>query len=409
MLVQHALVSVFSAGLCFIRSVHAARPAADKPNIIVILADDLGYADLGCQGSGDVKTPQIDSIAANGVRCTAGYVTAPQCCPSRAGLITGRYQNRFGFEVNFPMELYLQGRVGLPPGEATIADRLKAAGFATGIVGKWHLGDTEPMRPCQRGFSEAFWHPNGGVLFPDAKTGFIHNLWRRQPARAVGGILDRRLWLRGRAVHRAASARAVLSLSLLRRAALAHGGQAGAPGAVRPRARPAPAHLPGDDGLARRERRRVLVKLRETKLEENTLVFFLSDNGGQTGPTARARSDAPFQYGVNASRNSPCRGEKGDLLEGGIRVPFLVQWKGRIPAGKVYDRPVISLDIASTALGAAGVKPVPTGNWTERTSCRTSPAISRAIRTTCSAGGSVSLRTSRSTIAGPCDGATGSS
>ena len=103
---------------------------------------------------------------------------------------------------------------------------------------------------------------------------------------------------------------------------------------------------------------RVLTKLRETKLEENTLVFFLSDNGGQTGP-ARTKPDAPFQYGINISLNTPCRGEKGDLLEGGIRVPFLVQWKGRIPAGKVYDQPVISLDIMSTALGVAGVKPQP--------------------------------------------------
>ena len=103
---------------------------------------------------------------------------------------------------------------------------------------------------------------------------------------------------------------------------------------------------------------RVLAKLREAKLEENTLIFFLSDNGGPTGP-ARPKPDAPFQYGVNTSLNTPCRGEKGDLLEGGIRVPFLVQWKGRIPAGRTYDAPVISLDILPTALGAAGVKPQP--------------------------------------------------
>jgi arylsulfatase A-like enzyme len=114
----------------------AVSPSAetDRPNIVIILADDLGYADLGCQGSAEVRSPQIDSIAANGVRCTAGYVTAPQCCPSRAGLITGRYQNRFGFEANWPGPL--TGKAGLPVSERTIAGRLKAAGYATGMIGK---------------------------------------------------------------------------------------------------------------------------------------------------------------------------------------------------------------------------------------------------------------------------------
>lgn len=129
---------------------------ASKPNILVILADDLGYADLGCQGSKEAATPQIDSIASNGARCTAGYVTGPQCCPSRAGLMTGRYQNRFGFEANWPASA--SGKAGLPVGEPTIADGLKAAGYVTGMIGKWHLGVSEPMRPYNRGFDETFWH-----------------------------------------------------------------------------------------------------------------------------------------------------------------------------------------------------------------------------------------------------------
>ncbi len=356
MAMKHALLALLSVSFVFIGSLHAAGLGADKPNIIVILADDLGYADLGCQGSREVKTPRIDSIAASGVRCTAGYVTTPQCCPSRAGLMTGRYPNRFGFEMNWPAEL--TGRAGLPLGETTMADRLKAAGYATGIVGKWHLGDAEPMRPCNRGFTEAFWHPNGGVLFPDQKTGFIHNLWHgNERVQAPGYSTDAFGREAAEFIERHRGEPFFLYLPFV----APHW-----PMEAKPEHLAQFAHVPDlhrrtflammaslDENVGR-----VLAKLRETKLEENTLVFFLSDNGGQTGP-ARAKPDAPFLYGVNTSLNTPCRGEKGDLLEGGIRVPFLVQWKGRIPAGRTYDPPVISLDILPTALAVAGVKPQP--------------------------------------------------
>ena len=235
-----------------------------------------------------MKTPQIDSIAANGVRCTAGYVTAPQCCPSRAGLVTGRYQNRFGFEANWPAELYRQGRVGLPLGEATIADRLKAAGYVTGMVGKWHLGDTEPMRPYQRGFNEAFWHPNGGVLFPDAKTGFIHNLWRSsEPVQAAEYSTDAFGREAAQFIERHQREPFFLYLAFV---------PPHWPMEAKPEHLAQFAHVPDlhrrtmlammaslDENVGR-----VLAKLRETKLEENTLVFFLSDNGGPTGPSAPA-------------------------------------------------------------------------------------------------------------------------
>jgi arylsulfatase A-like enzyme len=336
-------------------TLHAAE-APRKPNILVILADDLGYADLGCQGSREAVTPQIDSLAANGVRCTAGYVTAPQCCPSRAGLITGRYQNRFGFEANWPAAL--SGKAGLPTSERTIADQLHAAGYVTGLIGKWHLGDAEAMRPYNRGFDETLWHANGGVLFPDKNTGFISKLYRgsepvqvaeystdafgreavefigrhqREPFFLYLAFVPPHWPMEAKPEHLAQFAHVS---DLHRRTLLAM-----------------LASLDANVG-------RVLRKLRETQLEKNTLVFFLSDNGGPTGKP-RPRPEAEFEYGQNTSRNDPCRGVKGDLLEGGIRVPFLVQWKGRLPAGRIFDQPVISLDILPTALAASGVEPLP--------------------------------------------------
>jgi len=329
----------------------AERPPPSKPNILIILADDLGYADLGCQGSKEVISPNIDSIAENGVRCTAGYVTAPQCCPSRAGLMSGRYQNRFGFESNPPPSA--NATAGLPVGQRTIAERLKAAGYVTGMVGKWHLGNAESLRPYNRGFDEAFCHPSGGVLFADPKTGFIRDLYRgakpvEEPeystdafGREAVAFIDRHqrepffLYLAFVPPHWPMQARADDL------AKFAH-----VPDLHRRTMLAMMASLDANVG-------RVLAKLREKKLEENTLIFFLSDNGGPTG-RPRTRPDADFEYGQNTSKNDPCRGVKGELLEGGIRIPFLVQWKGRIHPGTNYDKPVISLDLAPTALNAAG-------------------------------------------------------
>jgi arylsulfatase A-like enzyme len=345
-------IKYLAGGLCLLNSCMASF-AEGKPNIVIILADDLGYADLGCQGSKEVITPQIDLIAANGVRFTSGYVSAPQCCPSRAGLITGRYQNRFGFERNFGGTG--PDTSGLPLSERTIGDYLKNAGYVTGIVGKWHLGVNEPNRPYNRGFDEAFWHPNGGVLFPNKESGFINNLWRGSERVQVRDYSTDAF---GREavefIERHKSEPFFLYLSFI----TPHW-----PMEAKPEHVSRYAHIPDlhrrtmlammaslDENVGR-----VLTKLREAKLEENTLLFFLSDNGGPTG-SPRTKTDAPFQYGQNTSKNDPCRGVKGDLLEGGIRVPFLVQWKGHLPAGTTYEKPVISLDILPTSLAAAGVK-----------------------------------------------------
>jgi len=128
--------------------------AAGHPNVLVILVDDLGYGDVGAYGATDVSTPHIDALAASGVRCTNGYVTAPICGPSRAGLLTGRYQTRFGFEHN--PRAGDEETLGLPLAQRTLADRLREAGYATGIVGKWHLGFAPKYQPQERGFDDFF-------------------------------------------------------------------------------------------------------------------------------------------------------------------------------------------------------------------------------------------------------------
>lgn len=322
------------------------RPA----HVVVILADDLGWADLGVHGSPDVVTPHIDSIARNGVRFHAGYVTSPQCSPSRAGLMTGRYQNRFGFEYNFP------GRwdKGLEPSQQTIGDHFRAAGYATALVGKWHLGKVGPMQPGERGFGETLWHPNGGVYFPEEATGSLRGMFRGSEPAAVRGystdaFTDEAIGFVER--HRGEPFLLIVSY------VTPH-----TPMDAKPEHLEQFAHVPDlhrraflammaslDENVGR-----LLGALRSAGVEEDTLVFFLSDNGGATG-APRPSPDAPFEPGKNASRNLPFRGDKTDLLEGGIRVPFLAQWRGHLPAGVVYEEPVISLDILPTALAAAGV------------------------------------------------------
>jgi arylsulfatase A-like enzyme len=311
-----------------------------KPNIVLILADDLGYAGLSVQESKDVPTPNIDSIAANGVRFTDGYVTCPVCAPTRAGLLTGRYQQRFGFETNPGPEAYADEKFGLPRDQDTLADRLKPLGYATGMFGKWHLGYKPELTPPRRGFDEFFGFLSGannyipaagrqrnpilrGMDVVQEKEYFTDALARE----AVAFIEKRRadpffLYLPFNAVHAPLEA---VPKYLDRFTAIKD----------EKRRTYAAMTAAMDDAVGR-----VLDTLRRLNLEEDTLVFFLSDNGGPTPQTT--------------SSNAPLRGYKGQVLEGGIRVPFLMQWKGRVPAGRVYRNPVMSLDIHPTALAAAG-------------------------------------------------------
>jgi arylsulfatase B len=159
-----------------------ANAAERPPNIVILVADDLGYGELGCQGNPQIPTPQIDSLAAGGVRCSQGYVTAPVCCPSRAAMMTGRYQTRFGHELNAIGKQNKEPHVGLPQSETTLADVLRPAGYATACIGKWHLGGTEKFYPQQRGFDAFFGFLHEGHTFaPPHFPGLISHLRRVEP------------------------------------------------------------------------------------------------------------------------------------------------------------------------------------------------------------------------------------
>lgn len=340
---NHTITLLTTLLLTPLVSLHAADAPAKKSNIIVILADDLGYADLGCQGSPDVKTPNIDSIARNGVRCTAGYVTAPQCSPSRAGLMSGRYQQRFGHEGNPNFPLMLVG------GGKTIADHLKGAGYATGHFGKWHLGfsdlgsppkeireSNDQMLPTQHGFDESFGYPDyekvaqkGSDIAPSP-----HAHDDRVFARKAVDFIQR---------HQEQPFFIYLALHAPHTQQVDFGGYRDRfPGITKEHLNVLSVMAQQDEAVGA-----VLAKVRELKQEVNTLIFYLSDNGG----TRRSEGETKHLTG---SLNTPFSGDKGTALEGGIRIPFIVQWSGHLPAGKTYDRPVSSLDVLPTALKVAG-------------------------------------------------------
>jgi arylsulfatase A-like enzyme len=313
---------------------HSTGGSAARPNVVLIVADDLGYADVGFHESPDAQTHAIDSIAAEGVRFTDGYVSGPYCSPTRAGLLTGRYQQRFGHEFNPGPD-----DEGLPTTEITLPDRMRDAGYVTGLVGKWHLGQTAGHDPLERGFDEFFGLTGGGSRYYDAsvrrgeatviETAYLTEAFGREAA----DFIDRHagepffLAVTFNAVHVPLDPPPARYLDRFSEVS-------------DPTRRTYLAMVAAmDDAIGR-----VLAKLAERGLEEETLVFFLSDNGGPI----------TLDTSVNGSTNTPLRGGKKYLWEGGIRVPFAMRWKGRLPAGTVYSEPVIQLDIFTTALAAAG-------------------------------------------------------
>lgn len=328
-----------------------------KPNVLVIFVDDLGYGDIGIHGGKDVATPHIDALAAAGVRCTNGYVSAPYCSPSRAGMITGRAQTRFGHEFN--PHVGEEKTLGLPLNQRTIADYMKSAGYTTALFGKWHLGFSEAHHPLERGFDEFQGFLVGAHNFTlsteaKAKFGSAHSsnmIYRGRELQKLNGyttdlftdnamaFMDRHsakpwfIYLSYNAVH------TPLEVMDKHRARI--------PDRITDPARIGYLSLliGLDDAVGR-----LVAHLKKSGTDRNTLIFFVGDNGGS--------GRKPF-FAYNTGMNTPLRGDKGQMLEGGIRVPFLITWPGKLPAGQVYGHPVTALDILPTACALAGIKTDP--------------------------------------------------
>ncbi len=324
----------------FLLAASFAAQAERSPNVVLILSDDAGFADFSFQGSRSMRTPHIDSIAAEGVRFAQGYVSASVCSPSRAGLITGRYQQRFGHEHNFPAKS--EDHVGLPLSERTLADALGGAGYHTIAMGKWHLGYGAQLHPGKRGFDDFYGFLQGSRSYRPHEGTPRNRLQRNgeyllesfdymtdhlgaEAVRYIETCKDKPffLYLSFNAVHSPMQAlrsdlKQVVGETVPKRKKLAA----------------MTASMDRAVGL-------VLAALEEQRLEKDTLVIFVNDNGGAWN---------------NAANNAPLRGTKGTPFEGGLRVPFLMRWPGVLPAGTTYEHPVSTLDIFATALAAAGGK-----------------------------------------------------
>ena len=320
--------------------------AASLKNVILIVADDMGYADSGITGLKDFATPNIDSIAKDGVFCTQAYVTSPVCSPSRAGFLTGCYQQRFGHEHNGSGP----PPFGLPLNQLTMGDHFKATGSVTGAIGKWHLGESFEQHPLSRGFDEFVGFVGGDhSYFPESDR--IANkpkiLDGREPAkwdeylttyfgrRAIEFIdhhKDERffLYFAANAPHSPLHAR--------------ESDLAKVSNITDPRRRKyAAMMLALDEAVGE-----VLQKVKSAGLENETVVAFLSDNGGPQ----------PGDPSVNGSRNWPFRGGKAQIYDGGVHVPLFLKIPGVIKPGSRYDAAVSSLDLLPTLLSAIGEKPI---------------------------------------------------
>lgn len=334
------------AALCHVLVAASAHAEASKPNILILVADDLGYADLGFQGCKDIPTPNLDRLAARSLRATNGYVSHPFCSPTRAGLMTGRYQQRFGHENN-PAWLPDDARVGLPLSQRTLADVMRSAGYRTGCVGKWHLGAHPSFHPNRRGFDHYVGILGGGhSYFPNTKASneYAIPLDRNGAKEEFNGHLTDVFGKEAAAFVRGSKGQPQPWLLYV------------AFNAPHTPLQPSERCLGRVKGIEDEKRRKyaglvvgmddavgaVLDALRQTGQEENTVVFFISDNGGPTE--------------VTNSRNFPLRGAKGSVFEGGVRVPFLISWPAHLPRGKNYAEPIIALDILPTAAALAGAK-----------------------------------------------------
>ncbi len=345
--------------------------AAQKPNIVLIVSDDQGYPDLGCIGSKPIKTPNLDKLAVDGVRATSFYVTWPACTPSRGSILTGRFPQRNGLYDMVRNDMVNYGHrysqdeyavspemtLGLDPKELTIGDMLRTAGYACGVVGKWDMGQAKRYLPLQRGFDFFYGHGNNGIDYytherygiPSLFRGnqrteedrgkYITNVFGREAIAFVQSHLNQRpflLYLPFNAPHGAST--------------LAEDNDGKKPGVQVPQEYIAKYHESlRDNKLANYYAAvtcvdevigQLLKAIDDAGQKENTIVMFMSDNGGSGN-----------------GGNEPLRGAKSTMWEGGLRVPFVMRWPGKVPAGKVNDEFLTSLEIMPTLLVAAGVAP----------------------------------------------------
>ncbi|SDM32674.1 Arylsulfatase A [Pedobacter steynii] len=315
-----------------------------KPNVIVIVSDDAGYADFGCYGGTQIPTPNIDAIARQGIRFTDAYVSASVCAPSRAGILTGRYQQRFGFEHNTSVKVaagYQLSDVGMDTAERTIGNEMQDNGYRTIAIGKWHQGAEQKHFPLRRGFDEFYGFTGGHRDFfaykgarkkeyalydnqkevPEQEITYLTDMFTDKASAFIAKNKSNPffMYLSYNAVHTPMNARKDL---MERFANIPDSGR-----------RAYAAMMTSlDEGVGR-----VLNAIKANGLEENTIVVFINDNGGAT---------------VNSSDNGVLRGMKGSKWEGGIRVAMMMKWPGHLAANQTDHRPVISLDILPTVLAA---------------------------------------------------------
>jgi arylsulfatase A-like enzyme len=335
-------LSIITAAVLAAPAARSAEPAAaePRPNVVVVLIDDMGYGDLGCYGAADIRTPHIDRLAREGVKLTDFYANGPVCTPTRAALLTGRYPQRVGLEWAIAPG---QTEPGLPTAETSLARMLKGHGYATALFGKWHLGYRPEFGPLAHGFDEFFGLLSGNIdhyshkevngapdLYegtePVERAGYATDLitarsvafveqharepfflyvaynavhWPFQPPDRPDDVRDRASWFAGTRRDYA---------SMLERL---------------------------DDGVGR-----LLEALDRHDLSERTLVIVTDDNGGE-----------------RLSRSEPLFHHKGTLWEGGIRVPCLLRWPGRLPAGSVSAQVAMTMDLTATVLAATDVPP----------------------------------------------------
>ncbi|WP_419189860.1 sulfatase-like hydrolase/transferase [Stieleria marina] len=349
----------------------------ERPNIVVIIADDLGYGETGMMGNQEIPTPGIDQLAKDGLRCLSGYVTAAYCSPSRAGLMTGRIQSRFGYDMNPTGQRNLLPIAGLPLSETTFVQRLSDAGYHTGLVGKWHLGSTPDKHPLARGFDSfyGFLHEGHyyvpGPPFKDVVTMIRDTSLPKGERQRTDDVIrgnyapisepdydGHNPVMRG---QQHVVEKEYLTDAISREAAQYIDDHHANPfclvvsyNAVHSPLQAAKSDLQSLSRIEDEQRRvfagmlvamdRGVTEIREAidrhALTRRTLLVFLSDNGGPTEELT--------------SSNAPLRGGKGTPYEGGIRIPMIWSMPGRIPAGRDETRAVLSLDIAATALDLAG-------------------------------------------------------